>query len=283
MNSDAVAAPNRFIDAANGVTYAYRRIGTATGSRPPLLLMQHFRGNMDDWDPLLIDELAQAGDVIVFDNTGVGLTSGVTPCSITAMARDAIAFADALELRAVDVLGYSIGGMIAQEFALLRPRQARRLILAATGPQGGGQEMHGWIKDVERAANADQPGADGLLWLFFNPTETSIASGKEFIARFTARKNERDKPASAQAQVAQYDAIVEWGIPDKSKLERLAGIRQPTLVTNGDNDTMIPPVNTRILAEHLPDGRVRMFPDAGHGFLFQWPIEFAALVSEFLG
>jgi pimeloyl-ACP methyl ester carboxylesterase len=139
--------------------------------------MQHFRGNMDDWDPLLIDELAQAGDVIVFDNTGVGLTSGTAPCSITAMARDAIAFADALELRAVDVLGYSIGGMIAQEFALLRPRQARRLILAATGPQGGGQEMHGWIKDVERVANADPPTAEGLLWLFFNPTETSIARG----------------------------------------------------------------------------------------------------------
>ena len=207
--------------------------------------MQHFRGNMDDWDPLLIDRLAAERGVILFDNTGVGLTSGSTPCSITPMARDAIAFVDALGLNEVDVLGYSIGGMIAQEFALLRPRQVRRLVLAATGPQGGAQGMHGWIIDVETVANADPGSAEGLLWLFFNPTETSIARGKDFIARFTSRTEERDQPVSTQSKKAQYDAIVEWGIPNKSKLNRLAGIRQPTLVANGDNDTMIPPINTR--------------------------------------
>jgi pimeloyl-ACP methyl ester carboxylesterase len=277
----ANAAANQFVDAANGVTYAYRRVGASTAA-PPLVLLQHFRGTMDDWDPLLVDRLAQRREVILFDNTGVGLSSGNTPPNITAMARDAIAFFDALSLGEVDVLGYSIGGMIAQELALLRPRQVRRLILAATGPQGGGQEMHGWIVDVEKVANQENNGAAELVWLFFNPTQSSRERGNEFLARVFSRQAERDKPVTPESWRAQYDAVVEWGIPDKSKLNRLAGIRQPTLVTNGDNDTMIPPVNTHILAEHLPNARVRFFPDAGHGFLFQWPVEFASLVDDFL-
>lgn len=281
LSNSALTAENRFVDAANGIKYAYRRLGPST-SFPPLLLLQHFRGNMDDWDPLLVDSLAQHREVILFDNTGVGLSSGRTPRSITAMARDAIAFVDALVLKEMDVLGYSIGGMIAQELALLRPRQVRRLILAATGPRGGGEEMHGWSVDVEAVAKAENNGPEDLLWLFFNPTETSIERGRQFIARFTSRKAERDTPVTAESQDAQYDAIVEWGIPDRSKLERLSGIRQPTLVTNGDNDTMIPPINTRILAEYIPNARVRMFPDAGHGFLFQWPIEFARVLDAFL-
>jgi pimeloyl-ACP methyl ester carboxylesterase len=281
-NSTAITVENRFVDAANGIKYAYRRLGPSTSPFPPLLLLQHFRGNMDDWDPLLVDSLAQHREVILFDNSGVGLSSGTTPRSITAMARDAIAFADALMWKEVDLLGYSIGGMIAQEFALLRPRQVRRLILAATGPQGGGEEMHGWSVDVEAVANRENNGPAELLWLFFNPTETSIERGKQFIARFTSRKGQHDQPTTLEARDAQYDAIVEWGIPDNSKLNRLSGIRQPTLVTNGDNDTMIPPINTRILAQHIPNARLRLFPDAGHGFLFQWPLEFARLVDEFL-
>jgi pimeloyl-ACP methyl ester carboxylesterase len=282
LNSSAVTAENRFVDAANGIKYAYRRMGPSTSSFPPLLLLQHFRGNMDDWDPQLVDNLAQHREVILFDNTGVGLSSGTTPRSITAMARDAIAFVDASALKEVDVLGYSIGGMIAQEIALLRPRQVRRLILAATGPRGGGDGMHGWTVDVEAVANAENNGPTELLWLFFNPTETSIERGKQFIQRFTSRKAERDTRITAESRDAQYDAIVEWGIPDTSKLNRLSGICQPTLVTSGDNDTMIPPINTHILAQHIPNARVRIFPDAGHGFLFQWPIEFARVVHEFL-
>jgi pimeloyl-ACP methyl ester carboxylesterase len=282
-NSTAITVENRFVDAANGIKYAYRRLGPSTSPFPPLLLLQHFRGNMDDWDPLLVDSLAQHREVILFDNSGVGLSSGTTPRSITAMARDAIAFVDASALKEVDVLGYSIGGMIAQEIALLRPRQVRRLILAATGPQGGGDGMHGWTVDVEAVANAENNGPTELLWLFFNPTETSIERGKQFIQRFTSWKAERDTRITAESRDAQYDAIVEWGIPDTSKLNRLSGICQPTLVTSGDNDTMIPPINTHILAQHIPNARVRIFPDAGHGFLFQWPIEFARVVHEFLG
>ena len=277
-----MTAENRFVDAPNGIKYAYRRFGLSSSGFPPLVLLQHFRGNMENWDTLLVDALAQHREVILLDNTGVGLSSGTVPRNITAMARDAIAFVAALNLKEIDLLGYSIGGMIAQELALLRPRLVRRLILARTGPQGGGQLMHGWIADVFAIANAENNGPDDLVRLFFAPTETSIKRGKEYVVRIFSRKTGRDKPNSLEVRDAQYDAIVEWGIPDVSKLNRLAGIRQLTLVTNGDNDTMIPTINTYILAEHIPNARVRIFPDAGHGFLFQWPIEFANLVTEFL-
>jgi pimeloyl-ACP methyl ester carboxylesterase len=277
-----MTAENLIIEAGNGVKYAYRRFGFSSSGYPPLVLLQHFRGNMENWDPLLVDTLSQHREVILLDNTGIGLSSGTTPRNITVMARDALAFLDAMALKEIDLLGYSIGGMVAQELVLLRPRLVRRLILAGTGPQGGGQLMHGWIQDVFAIANAENNGPDDLVRLFFAPTETSIKRGREYVARFTSRKIGRDKPNGLEVRDAQYDAIVEWGIPDASKLNRLAGIRQPTLVANGDNDTMIPTINTYILAEHLPNARVRIFPDAGHGFLFQWPVEFANLVTEFL-
>jgi pimeloyl-ACP methyl ester carboxylesterase len=273
--------PNKSIEAANGVQYAYRRYGAPNG-RAPLVLLQHFRGNLDNWDPLLVDTLAKGREIVLLDNTGVGLSSGSVPRNINAMARDAIAFADAMDLKQFDLLGYSIGGMVAQELALLRPRLVRKLVLAGTGPQGGGRHMHGWITDVESLANAENNGPDDLVRLFFAPTETSIQKGKEYVRRFTARHVDRDKPNGLVVRDAQYDAIVEWGIPDPSRLARLAGITQPTLVSNGDNDTMIPTVNSHILGEHLPNARVRIFPDAGHGFLFQWPVEFATLVGQFL-
>ncbi len=276
-------AENLTIEAANGITFAYRRFGEAGTDVPPLLFLQHFRGNLDNWDPLLVDTLAEHREVILLDNTGVGLSSGVVPRAVTEMARDAISFCDALDLSEIDLLGYSLGGMVAQDLALLRPQLVRRLVLAGTGPRGGGQLMHGWAPDVARVAKADDNGPEELLWLFFEHTETSKKLGSEYLARaFGERKEDRDKPNGEQVTEAQYDAIVEWGIPDRSQLNRLAGIRQPTLVANGDNDTMIPTINSHILGEHLPNARVRIFPDAGHGFLFQWPVEFAEAVASFL-
>ena len=275
-------AENQTVEADNGVNYAFRRFGNADGEAPPLLFLQHFRGNLDNWDPLLVDSLAADREVVLLDNAGVGLSSGRVPRNVTQMARDAIAFCDALELGDIDLLGYSLGGMVAQEIALLRPQLIRRLVLAGTGPQGGGQLMHGWAADVVKIAHADDNGPDEYLWLFFAPTETSKELGREYFARLMERKEDRDEPNGPEVKEAQYDAIVEWGIPDESKLNRLAGIRQPTLVTNGDNDTMIPTINTHILGEHLPNARVRIFPDAGHGFLFQWPVEFADVVRTFL-
>jgi pimeloyl-ACP methyl ester carboxylesterase len=276
----ALTAPNQSVPARNGVTYAYRRFGRPNAGVPPLVMLQHFRGNLDNCDPLLLDTLAATREVIPVDNAGVALSSGTVPRTITAMARDAIAFTDALGLTRIDLLGYSIGGMIAHELTLLRPRLVRRLVLAGTGPQGG-QLMYGWISDVAAIANAENNGPEDLLRLFFEITETSRQPGLEYLKRFTAR-HDGDKPSGLEVRDAQYDAITEWGIPDPARLNRLAGITQPVLITAGDNDTMIPTVNAYLLAQHLPDARVRLYPDSGHGFLFQWPEQFAAMVTSFL-
>ncbi|OKI49263.1 alpha/beta fold hydrolase [Micromonospora sp. CB01531] len=276
-----LTAPIITVEAANGVTYAYRRFGRSDAPWPPLLFLQHFRGNLDNWDPLLVDTIAGHREVILLDNAGVGLSSGKVPSTVTEMARDAIAFLDALEIGRIDVLGYSLGGMVAQELALLRPRVVRRIVLAGTGPRGG-QQMHGWTFDIERTANNANNGIEDLLHIFFEVTETSRALGREYIQRAFGRMEGADKPNGPEVARAQYDAIVEWGIPDPTQLNRLAGITQPTLVANGDNDMMIPTVNSQILADHLPNARLRIFADAAHGFLFQYPRQFAELVTEFL-
>jgi len=276
-----LTAQNLTVDAANGVTFAYRRFGASDGRWPPLLFLQHFRGTLDNWDPVLVDSIAAHREVILLDNSGVGLSSGKVPVTVTEMARDAIAFLDALGIDRIDLLGYSLGGMVAQELALLRPRAVRRIVLAGTGPRGGHQ-MHGWTFDIERTANQANNGIEDILRIFFGVTETSRELGREYIERIFSRMEVADKPNGPEVARAQYDAVVEWGIPDPSQLNRLAGIRQPTLVANGDNDLMIPTVNSQILADHLPDARLRIYPDAAHGFLFQYPRQFADLVTEFL-
>ena len=277
-----LTAENLSIKAGNGITYAYRRFGSVESDRTPVVFLQHFRGNLDNWDPALVDGIAATREVILLDNTGVGFSSGRVPRTVTEMARDAIEFLDALELGTVDLLGFSLGGMVAQEIALFRPRMVRRLVLAGTGPRGGGRQMHGWIYDIEQTANAASTGLEDLLRIFFDVTETSRALGLAFAQRIFSRKEGRDKPNGPEVVRAHYDAIVEWGIPDASQLNRLAGITQPTLVANGDNDRMIPTINSQILADHIPNARLRIFPDAAHGFLFQYPTEFAALVNGFL-
>lgn len=276
-----LTAPNITVEAANGISYAYRRFGSSDDRWPPLLFLQHFRGNLDNWDPLLVDTIAAHREVILLDNTGVGLSSGKVPVTVTEMARDAISFLDALEISRVDLLGYSLGGMVAQELALLRPRDVQRIVLAGTGPRGG-QQMHGWIFDIERTANNAHNGIEELLHIFFEISETSRALGREYVQRTFSRLEGADKPNSPEVARAQYDAIVEWGIPDSTQLNRLAGITHPTLVANGDNDMMIPTINSQILADHLPNARLRIYPDAAHGFLFQYPRQFAELVTEFL-
>ncbi|MFF7471933.1 alpha/beta fold hydrolase [Streptomyces sp. NPDC008092] len=281
-NSDiALTAPNQFVEGANGVTYAYRRFGTASDGVLPLVMLQHFRGNLDNWDPLLLGSLAAHREVIPVDNAGVGLSTGTVPNTITGMARDAITFVEALGLHRIDLFGFSIGGMVAQELTLIRPQLVRRLVLAGTGPRSG-VLMHGWINDVQSLANVADNHPEDLLSLFFEVTPTSQQKGREFLERRAARTEDRDKPAGLQARDAQMDAITDWGIPDPAQLDRLAGITQPVLLANGDNDIMIPTPNTWLLADHLPNARVRIYPDSGHGFLWQWPEEFAALIHSFL-
>src|ERR1700748_284333 len=263
------------------VTFVYRRFGNAQTAVPPLVMLQHFRGNLDNWDSALVDRLAVDREVILLDNRGVGGSTGVVPENVTTMARDALAFIDALGLKQIDLVGFSLGGYVAQELVLLRPRLVRRLVLAGTAPQGG-PDLHCWSDDVYALAMPDQPTAEDLLSLFFSGSELSRAKGMESIGRLHQREVDRDQPTDLATRDAQLAAITAWGIPDESKLNRLAGITQPTLVANGDNDTMMHTQNSHLLAEHLPNAQLRIYPDAGHGFLNQYPELFADDVHAFL-
>jgi pimeloyl-ACP methyl ester carboxylesterase len=272
------ASPNRVVSAANEIDYAYREIGNGT---PPLVLLQHFRGNLDNWDPALIDALAAGRRVVTFDNAGVGGSTGTTPSTVTEMARDAIAFLDAMEFDEVDVLGFSIGSFVAQEIALIRPAVVRRLILASAAPQGAAG-MHGWAPEVIGAVGAPAPNPDGYLGVFFTPSAASRQSGVETLGRLTARTEDRDKPTTWQTRQAQYDAVCAWGIPDHGLLQRVSAIRVPVFVAAGDSDPMILPHYSYLLAGLMPQARVKIYPDAAHGFLFQHHAEFAGDVEAFL-
>ena len=273
-------APTLAIDAANGTTYAYRRFGRKGAI--PVVFLQHFRGNLDNWDPALVDDIAAGREVILVDNSGVGLSTGSTPHSVKGLARDVLAFIDALGLTEIDLFGFSLGGFVAQEIVLLRPRLVRRLILAGTGPEGG-RGFHAWSEEITSHAYKDVPGAEDVFYLFFAPTETSQAKAKEFAGRIFTRERDRDQKPALAVRDAQAEAITDWGIPDTTKLARLAGITQPTLVANGSNDILVPTVNSYLLAGHISNAQLIIYPDANHGFLFQYPHEFAAEVSKFLG
>jgi pimeloyl-ACP methyl ester carboxylesterase len=277
--SEYLGAPNQVISAANGIDYAYRQVSEGT---PALVLLQHFRGNLDNWDPELVDALARDRRVVTFDNTGVGGSTGTTPSTITEMARDAIALIEALELGAVDLLGFSIGSFVAQEIALIRPAVVRRLVLASAAPRGAAG-MHGWAAEVIGAVGEPKPNPDGYLDVFFTGSAASRQAGVETLGRLTARTDDRDKQTSWQTRQAQYDAVCEWGIPDHGQLQRLSAIGVPVLVANGDSDPMILPHFSYLLAGLIPQARVKIYPDAAHGFLFQHHADFAADVEAFLG
>jgi pimeloyl-ACP methyl ester carboxylesterase len=270
-------ATTEFVAAA-GIDFAYRRYGRPADV--PLVLLQHFRGNLDNWDPALADALAADREVILVDYPGVGSSTGDASSMIGTTARQMIAFTTALGLKRIDLLGFSIGGFVAQEIALVRPALVRRLILAATGPRGA-PAMHGWREDIAAAALGESK-PENLLYIMFAHTDVSRQKGKEFLGRFAQRQQDRDAPTSDAARDAQYDAVVDWGIPDHAALQRLTGITKPTLVIQGDGDLMIPTKLSHLLAGLIPDARIRIFPDAAHGFLFQYPIEVAEEINEFL-
>jgi pimeloyl-ACP methyl ester carboxylesterase len=270
-------AQTQLVEAA-GVEVAYRRFGRP--AEVPLVMLQHFRGNLDNWDPALTDALASEREVILVDYPGVGSSRGEFGPSIADRARQMIAFTTALAIDEVDLVGFSIGGFVAQEIALVRPTLVRRLILAATGPKRA-PGMHGWRDDIAAAARGESK-PENLLYIMFAHTDTSQAKGMEFLGRFIERKEGRDAPTSDTARDAQYDAIVEWGIPDHSALQRLTGINTPTLIIQGDDDLMIPTKLSHLMAGLIPETRIRIYPDAAHGFLFQYPIEVAAEVNTFL-
>jgi pimeloyl-ACP methyl ester carboxylesterase len=267
------------VSAGNGVEYAYRDVGAGD---VPLLLLQHFRGNLDNWDPALIDALAAERRVVTFDNVGVAATTGTPPSTIEAMAQGAIAFVEALGLQRVDLLGFSIGSFVAQEIALIRPELLRRIVLASAAPQGA-TGMHGWAPQVIEAVGGPETSPEGYLSVFFAPTATSLEAGQQAAGRiFGGRTTDRDEPTTWQTRRAQYDAVCAWGIPNHALLERVTAIDLPVFVANGDSDPMILPRYSYLLAGLLPEARLKIYPDSAHGFLFQHHGEFAADVQAFL-
>jgi pimeloyl-ACP methyl ester carboxylesterase len=268
-------APTRTI-AAGGVSFAYRELGPATGV--PVIFLTHLAAVLDNWDPRVVDGIAAQRRVITFDNRGVGASAGSTPDTIAAMAADAVTFIRAMGLNKVDLLGFSMGGMIAQVIAQDQPEFIRRLILAGTGPAGGEG-----IKNVTRISNLDT--IRGLLtftdpkqFLFFTRTPTGRRAGKEFLARLKERAQNRDKAISLRSYAAQLKAIHRWGLQQPSDL---SVIHQPVLVANGDSDKMVPTKNSADLARRLPNSQLVIYPDAGHGGIFQYDAQFVQKALEF--
>src|SRR5712691_9357441 len=267
------------VTADNAIDYAYRELGDGD---VPLVLLQHFRGNLDNWDPALMDALAADRRVVAFDNVGVASTSGTTPYTVEAMAHGAIDFVEAMNFDRVDLLGFSIGSFVAQEIALIRPDLLRRVVLASSAPQGAAG-MHGWAPDVIGAVGRPETTLHEYISVFFAPTDTSRAAGQRAAGRiFGARTTDRDEPTAWQTRQAQYDALCAWGIPNHSLLQRVAAIDLPVFVANGDSDPMILPRYSHLLAGLLPDARVTIYPDSAHGFLYQHHSRFAADVHAFL-
>ncbi len=275
-----ITAPTLFLQ-ANGERYAYRRFGR--GTAPPLLCLQHFTGTLDNWDPAVTDALASGREVILFDNAGVGRSSGAVPDTVAGMAAHASAFLDGLGLSRCDVLGYSLGGMVAQQMVLDRPSALRRMILVGTAPRGGEDIMH--LEKPSLAMYLNDPTLQGysrLQKIFFAPTESSQAAGGAFIERLAQRREDRDSVSGPEVARAQIAAFREWEGFTGPRFGTLTGIRQPTLVVNGVHDEMIPVRNSYWLSENLPNAVLMTYPDAGHGSLFQFPESFAHQAREFL-
>jgi pimeloyl-ACP methyl ester carboxylesterase len=273
--------PNKRVKAANGVDYAYRDTSPGAGEGTPLVLFQHFRGNLDNWDPALIDALAASRRVITFDNAGVGGSAGMTADTIGQMARDAIAFLTALDISQADLLGFSIGSFVAQQIGLTRPGIVRRLVLASSAPQGAAG-MHGWSPEVIGAVGTPDTSPEAYLDVFFARSRSSRQAGQQALGRMYARTQDRDGATTWATREAQYDAVCAWGIPDHGLLQRVSALDMPVLVANGDSDPMILPRYSYLLAGLIPQARLKIYPDAAHGFLFQHHADFAADVEAFL-
>ena len=269
-------APTQTIS-AGGVDFAYRELGPRGGV--PVVLVTHLAAVLDNWDPRVVDGIAARHHVIAFDNRGVGASTGKTPDTIEAMARDAIMFIRALGLEQVDLLGFSMGGMIAQVMAADEPHLVRRLILAGTGAAGGEG-----IKNVTRLSHLDTVRAaftlqDPKQFLFFTRTANGRRAGKEFLSRLKERTDNRDKAISIRAYLTQLNAIHRWGLDAPADL---SVIGQPVLVANGDSDRMVPSNNSADLARRLPNSDLVIYPDAGHGGIFQYHEQFVGQALTFL-
>jgi pimeloyl-ACP methyl ester carboxylesterase len=275
-----ITAPTQFIQ-TKLEKYAYRRFGKGAGL--PLLCLQHFTGTLDNWDPAVTDPVALGRDVILFESAGLGRSTGQVPENMSGMAAHALAFVDALGLKRVDVLGYSLGGMVAQQIALERPSLVRKMLLVATAPEGGEDIMHMEKPELKKITDdPNLPGLEKLVKLFFAPSESSQAAGEAFAARLAARKQDREPLAGLQVAMAQIAAFRAWEHFSGDRFAKLREIAHPCLVVNGVFDNMIPVRNSYMLSEHLPNAMLLTYPDAGHGSLFQFHNSFVRQASLFL-
>jgi pimeloyl-ACP methyl ester carboxylesterase len=279
-NASNITAPTQFIE-TKLEKYAYRRFGKGAGR--PLLCLQHFTGTLDNWDPAVTDPLASGREVILFESAGLGRSTGKVPENMSGMASHALAFADALGLEQVDILGYSLGGMVAQQITLERPSLVRKLLLVATAPEGGEDIMH--MEKPELRKITEDPnltGLEKLVRLFFAPSESSQAAGEAFAARLAERKQDREPLAGSNVAMAQITAFRAWETFSGERFATLGKVSQPCLVVNGVFDNMIPVRNSYMLSEHLPNAMLLTYPDAGHGSLFQFHKSFVRQASLFL-
>ena len=276
----SITAPTRFIE-TRLERYAYRRFGG--GPAPPLVFLQHFTGTLDNWDPAVTDPLARGREVVLFESAGVGRSSGEVPPTIAGMADHLLAFVDALGLTRIDLLGFSLGGMVVQQIAVGRPALVRKMLLVGSAPEGGEDIMHLEKPELSKIlADPTLSGPQVLVRLFFTPSESSQAAGEAFVARIAARTEDREPISGPKVAQAQIAAFRSWERVDGERFGMLRRIAQPCLVVNGMKDMMIPVRNSYLMAEHLPNAVLLTYPDAGHGSLFQFHESFVRQAGLFL-
>lgn len=278
----AVTVPTKFVE-SNGIRFAYRRFGKQGGL--PLVFNQHFSGNLDNWDPAVLDGLAREREVIIFNNAGVASSTGEVPKTFAGMAKNAEAFIDALGLKKVDLLGFSIGGMVAQIIVLDRPELVRKLILVGTAPRDpdNGNQASGLTAETQSIFGATYNPPENLwLSVFFTNSDKSQAAGREFLKRYLSRTKGRDAPINDKVVPAQIAAVGEWATSTGERFAYLKDIKQPTLVVSGNHDVIVYTSNSLHLVQNLPDAKLILYPDANHGSWYQNHEDFVFEANRFL-
>jgi pimeloyl-ACP methyl ester carboxylesterase len=278
----AITAPTQFVE-ANGIRFAYRRFGKRAGL--PLVFNQHFSGNLDNWDPAVLDGFAKEREVIIFNNAGVASSTGEVPKTFAGMAKNAESFLDALALKQVDLLGFSIGGMVAQNIVLDRPELVRKLILVGTAPRDmdNGNQPSGLTPETQSVFGASYNPPENLwLKVFFTDSEQSQAAGQGFLKRYLSRTVDRDTPVNDKVVPAQIAAVGEWATQVGERFAYLQNIKQPTLVVSGTHDVIVYTSNSLHLVQNMPNAKLVLYPDANHGSWYQYHEDFVFEASRFL-
>ena len=278
----AVTVPTQFVE-ANGIRFAYRRWGRQAGI--PLVFNQHFSGNLDNWDPAVLDGLAKDREVVIFNNAGVASSTGEVPSTFAGMARNAEAFIDALGLKQIDLLGFSIGGMVALQIVIDRPELIRKLILIGTAPRNmdaGNGESHITPETASIFGAAYNPPENLWLKVFFTDSEASQSAGRAFLKRYLSRTENRDASISEKVAPAQIAAVGEWGAQPGERFTYLKTIHHPTLVVSGNHDVIVYTVNSLHLVQNLPNAKLILYPDSNHGSWYQNHEDFVFEANSFL-